>query len=49
MKRAAISRSLRIYHAPGRAEALDGFYRRFLGPGDVAFDVGAHVGDHFRR
>ena len=52
MKRAAISRSLRIYHAPGRAEALDGFYRRFLGPGDAAFDVGAHVGDRmlcFRR
>jgi FkbM family methyltransferase len=52
VKRAAVSRSLRIYHAPGRAEALDGFYRRFLGAGDVAFDVGAHVGDRmlcFRR
>ena len=52
MNRAAISRSLRTYHAPGRAEALDGFYRRFLGPGDLAFDVGAHVGDRmlcFRR
>jgi len=52
VKRAAISRSLRIYHAPGRAEALDGFYRRFLGAGDLAFDVGAHVGDRmlsFRR
>lgn len=52
MNRAAISRSLRTYHAPGRAEALDGFYRRFLRPGDLAFDVGAHVGDRmlsFRR
>ncbi len=52
MKRGAISRSLRIYHAPGRAAALDGFYRRFLGPGDLAFDVGTHVGDRmlcFRR
>lgn len=52
MKLQAIRRSLRIYHAPGRAEALDGFYRRFLGAGDLAFDVGAHVGDRmlsFRR
>ncbi len=52
MKRGAISRSLRIYHAPGRAAALDGFYRRFLDSGDIAFDVGAHVGDRmlcFRR
>ncbi|MFO0154579.1 MAG: FkbM family methyltransferase [Alphaproteobacteria bacterium] len=52
MNRAAISRSLRIYHAPGRAAALDGFYRRFLDSGDIAFDVGAHVGDRmlcFRR
>ncbi len=52
MKRAAISRSLRVYHAPGRAAALDGFYRRFLAAGDLAFDVGAHVGDRmlcFRR
>lgn len=52
MNRVAISRSLRTYHGPGRAAALDGFYRRFLGPGDLAFDVGAHVGDRmlcFRR
>lgn len=48
----AIGRSLRTYHAPGRAAALDAFHRRFLGPGDLAFDVGAHVGDRaasFRR
>jgi len=47
-----IGRSLRIYHAPGRAAALDAFHRRFLAPGDLAFDVGAHVGDRaasFRR
>ncbi len=47
-----IGRSLRIYHAPGRAARLDAFHRRFLGPGDLAFDVGAHVGDRavsFRR
>ncbi len=47
-----IGRSLRTYHAPGRATLLDAFHRRFLGPGDLAFDVGAHVGDRaasFRR
>ena len=47
-----IGRSLRTYHAPGRAALLDGFHRRFLGPGDLAFDIGAHVGDRaasFRR
>jgi FkbM family methyltransferase len=50
---AAIGRSLRLYHAPpGRAAALDAFHRRFLGPGELAFDLGAHVGDRtasFRR
>ena len=41
----AIGRSLRIYHAAGRDAVLDRFYARFLRPGDLAFDVGAHVGD----
>jgi len=41
----AIGRSLRIYHAPGRAAALDAFHARFLSAGDLAFDIGAHVGD----
>ena len=48
----AIGRSLRIYYPPGRAAALDDFHRRFLGPGELAFDIGAHVGDRtasFRR
>lgn len=48
----AIGRSLRIYYPPGRAAALDAFHRRFLGPGELAFDIGAHVGDRtasFRR
>ena len=48
----AIGRSLRTYYAPGRAAALDAFHRRFLGPGELAFDIGAHVGDRtasFRR
>lgn len=48
----AIARSLRVYHAPGRGPALDRFYARFLAEGDLAFDVGSHVGDRaacFRR
>ncbi|MBU8544749.1 MULTISPECIES: FkbM family methyltransferase [Roseomonadaceae] len=42
---AAIRHSLRTYYVPGRAAALDGFYARFLGPGELGFDVGSHVGD----
>lgn len=48
----AVGHSLRLYHAPERRAALDAFHARFLGPGDIAFDVGAHVGDRalsFRR
>ena len=48
----AIGRSLRIYYPPGRAERLDAFHRRLLAPGELAFDIGAHVGDRtasFRR
>ena len=50
--RSAIRRSVETYFAPGRAVALDAFLSRFLGPGDLGFDVGAHVGDRaasFRR
>lgn len=49
---AAIGRSLRTYYAPGRAAALDAFQARFLGAGELGFDIGAHVGDRtasFRR
>jgi len=48
----ALGRSLRIYYGAGRAAELDAFYRGFMEPGDLAFDVGAHVGDRtasFRR
>jgi FkbM family methyltransferase len=41
----AIGRSLRIYYPPGRAARLDAFHARFLSAGDLAFDIGAHVGD----
>ncbi|MES2712654.1 MAG: FkbM family methyltransferase [Pseudomonadota bacterium] len=42
---AAVRKSLRTYYAPGRAALLDAFYARFIGPGALAFDIGAHVGD----
>jgi len=41
----AIGRSLRTYYAPGRAEMLDAFLGRFVAAEELAFDVGAHVGD----
>jgi len=42
---AAIRHSLRTYYGPGRAAALDAFHARFLGPGELGFDIGSHVGD----
>ncbi|SHJ07810.1 methyltransferase, FkbM family [Roseomonas rosea] len=48
----ALRRSIETYYAPGRDEALDRFLTRFLGPGELGFDIGAHVGDRtasFRR
>ncbi|MBI0535599.1 FkbM family methyltransferase [Roseomonas sp. KE2513] len=50
--RSAIRRSVETYCAPGRAALLDSFLARFLKPGELGFDVGAHVGDRaasFRR
>ncbi|MDN5859583.1 MAG: FkbM family methyltransferase [Pseudonocardia sp.] len=44
-----IARSLLMYHAiPGRHRRMVAFYEAFLGPGDVGFDVGAHVGSRVR-
>jgi FkbM family methyltransferase len=49
----AVLRSLRIYYGDrARARAMDELYRRFVKPGDLVFDIGAHVGDRiaaFRR
>ena len=43
------ARSLAIYHGlPWRTRALRRHYSAFLGSGDLAFDVGAHVGNHTR-
>jgi len=48
-----LARSLALYHGNrARHRAMDTLHRRFLAPGDLAFDVGAHVGDRtssFRR
>lgn len=42
----AIIRSLRIYYGDrDHAKKLDAMHSRFVKAGDVAFDVGAHVGD----
>lgn len=38
-------RSLVVYWRPGRQRGLRALYRPFVGPGDVVFDVGAHLGD----
>lgn len=41
-----ILRSLRIYHGDrGHRVAMDRLYSRFVQPGDLVFDIGAHVGD----
>jgi FkbM family methyltransferase len=48
-----ILRSLRIYYGNRRhGPAMDRLYARFIAPGDLVFDIGAHVGDRiaaFRR
>jgi FkbM family methyltransferase len=38
-------RSLIVYRRPGRQRALRQLYRPFVSPGDLVFDVGAHLGD----
>jgi len=49
----AVARSLSIYYGdPAHAAGLDRLYGQFVRPGDLAFDIGAHVGDRtaaFRR
>lgn len=40
-----VLKSLLTYWRPGRQRGLRHLYRDFVRPGDVVFDVGAHVGD----
>lgn len=48
-----VVRSLRIYYGNRqRRRAMERLYAQFIAPGDLVFDVGAHVGDRvaaFRR
>lgn len=48
-----ILRSLLTYYAlPGRQRRMQRLYRQFIQPGDLCFDIGAHVGNRllaFRR
>lgn len=50
---AATGRSLRLYRGAGAPHAaMEALYARLIRPGDLVFDVGAHVGDRvaaFRR
>ena len=44
-----LSRSLAVYYGPfWRRGRLSRFYGQFLSPGDLAFDLGAHVGNRVR-
>jgi FkbM family methyltransferase len=44
-----IARSLVMYHGiPGKHRRMLRLYRQFLGPGDLGFDIGAHVGSRVR-
>src|SRR5690242_9154661 len=50
---APLRRSLNVYYGDAaRDAAMDAMYARFVKPGDLAFDIGSHVGDRigsFRR
>ncbi|WP_211103888.1 FkbM family methyltransferase [Skermanella pratensis] len=49
LKAYGVLRSALIYRAnPLRRRRSREFYGRFLGPGDLAFDIGAHLGDRVR-
>ena len=46
---AGVARSLGMYHAiPGRQRRLRRLYARFVAPGDLVFDLGAHAGNRAR-
>lgn len=49
----SLTRSLAVYYGdPARDRAMDALYSQMVSPGDLAFDIGSHVGDRigaFRR
>lgn len=40
-----LARSILVYWRPGRQKSLQRLYHPFIQPGDIAFDIGAHLGD----
>lgn len=47
--RLGLWRSVLMYHAiPLRRRRLTRFYAQFIRPGDLCFDIGAHVGSRLR-
>lgn len=44
-QRLGLLRSLIIYYRPWKNRQLAEFYRQFIRPGDLCFDIGAHVGN----
>ncbi|HEY7223970.1 MAG TPA: FkbM family methyltransferase [Micromonosporaceae bacterium] len=43
-----ITRSLAMYYTPAKLRRMRRLYGIFLGPGEVGFDIGAHVGSRVR-
>lgn len=43
-----IVRSLGMYYVPGKHRRMRRLYGEFLGPNDIGFDIGAHVGNRVR-
>jgi FkbM family methyltransferase len=43
-----IARSLRVYHGRPHLGRMAGFYGTLVRPGNLVFDIGAHVGDRTR-
>lgn len=50
LKRAwGLTRSMAMYHGqPAKYRRMVRFYGQFLGPGDLGYDIGAHVGSRVR-
>lgn len=40
-----LARSIAVYGMPWRQPSLRRHYRPLINPGDLVFDVGAHIGD----
>lgn len=48
-ERWGLTRSLLMYYGiPGRQARMRNFYRQFISPGDLCFDIGAHVGNRLK-